>query len=142
NDMSLAVLSGLETKYGMTQIGDGNDAHVAIAGALPGATAAYNETAVFQDGDTNYVSHTVSGSNNTGAFRQERSGNLIAATQDGTFNTARVTIAGSDNNRGLSALTGSALTLRDAVAGVTLARGHLMQQGFGASALEANSIGL
>jgi hypothetical protein len=118
NDMSLAVLSGLETKYGMTQIGDGNDAHVAIAGALPGATAAYNETAVFQDGDTNYVSHTVSGSNNTGAFRQEGDRNDIRATQSGVFNTARAAIAGSDNI------------------------GTLTQAGFGAGLLEVNSIGL
>jgi len=142
NDMSLAVLSGEETKYGMTQIGDGNIAHVAIAGTLPGATARANETAVFQDGDTNYVSHTVSGSNNTGAFREEGNRNVIVATQTGSFNTARVAIAGDGNNSGLSSLFGEAATLLGTVPGMTLERGHLVQEGLGASALEANSIDL
>lgn len=118
NDLTLVVMAGLETKYGMTQIGDGNDAHVAIAGASPGTTAAFNETAVFQHGDTNYVSHTVSGSNNTGAFRQEGSRNTVTATQSGIFNTARVAITGSDNT------------------------GDLQQWGVGGSELHPNSIRL
>lgn len=118
NDLTLVVMAGLETKYGMTQIGDGNDAHVAIAGASPGTTAAFNETAIFQHGDTNYVSHTVSGSNNTGAFRQEGSRNTVTATQSGIFNTARVAITGSDNT------------------------GDLQQWGVGGTALHPNSIGL
>jgi hypothetical protein len=118
NDLTLVVMAGAETKYGMTQVGDGNDAHVAIAGELPGTTAAFNETAVFQYGDTNYVSHTVSGSNNTGAFRQEGNRNTVTATQSGIFNTARVAISGSDN------------------------ASDLEQWGVGSSALKPNSIGL
>jgi hypothetical protein len=118
NDLSLVVMAGQETKYGMTQVGDGNDAHVAIGGAVPGTNATANETAVFQHGDTNYVSHTVAGSHNTGAFRQEGDRNAITSAQDGLFNTARVTMAGGSNS------------------------GELVQQGFGSSALEANNIDL
>jgi hypothetical protein len=141
NDVSLVILAGLESKYGVTQIGDGNDAHVSIAGAVPGTDAERNETAVFQKGEVNYVSHTVTGSDNAGAFREEGDGNVIVAVQGGTRNRARVTIIGDDNNNGsLSSLSlGSAGPLSDAFG---LSRGEIVQRGLGAADAELNSIGL
>lgn len=139
NDISLAILSGIENKFGVTQLGDGNDAHLSISGTDVGDDALRNETAVFQKGDTNYVSHTVTGSDNAAAVGQEGDRNRIVLTQQGSFNVARLAIEGDDNNASASSLFGPALTLAND-ADIALAPGIVAQIGDGLSSSELNSI--
>lgn len=140
NDISLAVLSGIESKYGVTQVGDGNDVHVSISGAAIGADAFRNETAVFQEGDLNYVRHEVTGSDNAGAIRMEGDRNRLSLGQRGQFNTARVSIDGDDNNGQGSALFGVALDLVNAITDELLAPGAIVQAGAGLTPAESNDI--
>ncbi len=140
NDISLAILSGIENKYGVTQVGDGNDAHISISGDIIGADAFRNETAVFQEGELNYVSHLVTGSDNAGAIRMEGERNRTALAQRGTFNTARLTLAGDDNNGTASALFGVALDLPVATIDAGLEPGAIIQIGTGLSDAERNRI--
>jgi hypothetical protein len=141
NDISLAILSGIENKYGVTQVGDGNDAHISISGDIVGADAFRNETAVFQKGEVNYVSHLVTGSDNAGAVRMEGDRNRIALTQRGAFNTSRITISGDDNNGAASALFGVALDLALSTTAVLLEPGAVIQVATGLSDADRNQIG-
>lgn len=142
NNISLAILSGVESKYGGTQIGDGNDAHIAISGPAPGANAYRNESAVFQKGETNYISHTVTGSDNAGAVRQEGNRNKVVLTQGATFNVARIAISGHDNNGASSSLFGSALGLAGDVGALAFGPGSVVQLGTGALMAQANIVDL
>lgn len=140
NDISLTILSGIGNKYGVTQVGDGNDVHISIEGAAIGADPHRNETAVFQQGDLNYVSHTVTGSDNAGAIRMEGDRNRLILTQRGMFGVARITINGDDNNGETSALLGVALDLVGAITDATLKPGSIVQVGTGLSEAETNDI--
>ena len=140
NDIGLTILSGIENKYGVTQIGDGNDAHISISGDIVGADAFRNETAVFQKGEVNYVSHVVIGSDNAGAIRMEGDRNRIALVQRGTFSTSRITLSGNDNNGSPSALFGVALDLASSIVDVTLKPGAIIQVGTGLSDVDRNLV--
>ena len=142
NDISFAILAGISSKYGFSQVGDSNDIHVAIEGAAPGEDAIANETAVFQKGDTNYASIIVSGSNNAAALREEGDRNRIALTQTGAFNVATIAIRGDDNNTGPASLFGPAALLAASFAEFDLAPGAIAQTGLGPSRGAANAIGL
>ncbi|RYE08219.1 MAG: hypothetical protein EOP22_14225 [Hyphomicrobiales bacterium] len=138
NDISLAILSGMESKYGVTQVGDGNDVHISISG-LAGADAFRNETAVFQKGNVNYVSHTVTGDDNAGAVRMEGEGNRLVLVQRESFNVARVTITGDMNNAPSAPLFGVAAELVASLAEETLFPGRIVQIGLGGEPDDANS---
>lgn len=141
NDISLVILSGIENKYGVTQVGDGNDAHISISGEGVG-DASRNETAIFQKGEVNYVSHTVTGSDNAGAIRMEGDSNRIELVQRGTFGTARITIDGDNNNAGTTSLFGVALDLTASLDEETLTPGRIVQVGAGLTGNDANTIGI
>lgn len=139
NGLDLTIITGLESKFGASQIGDGNTAFVDIGGILPGGDAWRNETAVFQLGDLNHISHSISGNDNAGAIQQEGSGNRLDLNQTGNFNFARAVMIGDENNGTRSALFGPALTLANAVTDVSLTRGRIVQVGTGGAQEEQNT---
>ena len=140
NGLSITIIDGIDTKYGATQIGDSNGAVAAIVGSLPGSDAERNESAVFQLGNMNYVSHTITGDDNTAAIQQEGGSNQLDVSQNGQFNQAKLVIIGDDNNGPISSLFGSALTVAGAVTDVALAPGTVFQTGTGIDVSGQNTL--
>ena len=128
NNARLTITAGAESKYGLTQDGDGNQAFVTIASAVPTQLAMRNETAIYQNGSLNEAVHQILGDDNAASIFQRGRRNVVAVTQNGTGNVAVVDVVGDDNNKPPVALFGPALdTLALAPLGTGL--GVVLQEG-------------
>lgn len=131
NDIRLTIVQGRLTRFGISQIGDGNGAIVAVS-AIPGATSDRNEAAIFQDGIDNNLTLSVVGNGNVLAGTQVGENNRASAFQTGDDNRIVLAFAG-DNNNALAAggFSGTAgLVATDGI----FAPGDLVQTGLSNSA--------
>lgn len=125
NDLGLTISGGNDNRFGYAQSGEGNGLVVAIGDEEAG-TALRNESAAFQRGTDNNASHTVLGSDNVGAVRQEGDRNRVSLSQTGERNTIAADIFGDDNNRINSGFSGTVAPL---AASEELAPGDILQDG-------------
>src|SRR5690606_343460 len=109
NGARLTITAGAESKYGLTQDGDGNQAFVTIASMTPTQLAMRNETAIYQQGSLNEAVHQILGDDNAASIFQQGRRNLVTVKQNGTGNIAIMDIVGDDNNKPPVALFGTAL---------------------------------
>src|SRR5690606_32788279 len=88
NSIRLTITGGSESKYGLTQDGDGNQAAVSIASPMSalGDLAQGNETAIYQKGSLNVANQTVLGNENAGAVAQDGRRNRVDLVQAGDSN--------------------------------------------------------
>lgn len=136
------TIAGEGNMFGAQQFGDGNFAAISIglyvdpvAGFVaPGGIA--NESAVFQRGDDNFLSHKALGDRNAAAVQQFGSSNWLSIVQvnggglsgDVRGNLAQVSIRGNRNNE-LDYFTGIASDA--ALTAPGLRPGKLYQEGLG-----------
>ncbi len=139
NGIDLTIIQGLDSRFGISQVGTGNQALVSFAADVAGANATGNESALFQAGDDNDLAHTVSGSNSSAAIRIEGSRNRLRLTQVGSFNLTEAALSGDDNNAPGLMLSGSAGTLA-ATLDSGLGAGDIRQTGTGIAVRDRNSI--
>ncbi|MBS3651490.1 hypothetical protein KEU06_23005 [Pseudaminobacter sp. 19-2017] len=126
NDLALTIVQGALSKFGFTQIGDGNGIVSAISEAL-GQAAYRNEVGVFQQGDDNYIAHSAIGSDNVLAVTQVGGRNLADVQQTGQFHTTMLRIDGYDtNSASAGGFSGDGLT---GAAGAGLSPGTIVQKG-------------
>lgn len=100
NDIRLTVNGGNENQFGVSQIGDGNGAIVAIGrSAGPSAiVASNNEVATTQIGDGNSLSVTIVGGRNATGSTVDGNRNSLWFDQTGDDNKISTSIQGDDNN--------------------------------------------
>lgn len=118
------TITGADNRFGTRQHGDDNDVIISIA-ELHGQSARNNESAVFQKGTGNSLTHFVLGKDNVGAVRQFGDMNKLSIEQRGNGNLAEAVISGNSNNLA-AAFSGLA-----AVPGLDLRPGQLYQKGLG-----------
>jgi hypothetical protein len=129
NDLRLSIDHGVDSRFGASQNGDGNDAYVSIASLGGNSDARANTSALFQNGDLNVVSHEVRGDENLGAFAQIGNENRLAITQIGVGNSVVARMDGDKNNAAAAGLSGPALSVSALVP--DLAAGDVKQTGAG-----------
>ena len=130
NNARLTIIAGVESKFGLSQTGDANQAFVTIAHSTPQQQAQRNESAIFQNGSLNYARHDVLGDDNAGAIMEVGKRNTVSLSQGGGGNVALVRITGDDNN-GERTLFGPAL---DTALVTSLLPGAVTQSGYGHTA--------
>ena len=141
NDIGLTILTGFESKFGVTQVGDSNRVTIAMDDEVTNTIdTERNESAVYQVGDMNEVVHTITGQDNAGAIQQEGHRNRIDLRQTGQFDRFTAVIFGNDNNGTGTSLFGSALVLASGFADETLLPGKIFQNGTGSDDTGLNSI--
>ena len=139
NGIDLTIIQGLDSRYGISQVGTGNQAQVSFAAEIPGTNAVANESALFQVGDDNYLAHTVSGHHSVAAIRVEGNRNNLRLTQTGGFNLTHAVLIGNDNNAPGFVLSGDAGLLAASL-GDGLGAGDIRQAGTGSAESDQNSI--
>ena len=139
NGIDLTIIEGLDSRYGISQVGTGNQALVAFASDVPGTNGARNESALFQVGDDNYLAHTVGGHDSIAAIRVEGNRNNLRLTQTGGSNLTHAVLIGNDNNAPGFLLSGDAGTLVASL-GDDLSAGDIRQTGTGSAESDQNGI--